>query len=314
MNNSVLILGGAGFIGSNIASIFVDRGYKVTVIDGLLPKTGGRKTNLQGILSEITFYNSTIEECKYLKECVEKNNLIVDCMAWTSHIEALIDPEYDLKLNVSSHLQLIKLLSNNKKIVFLASTGQFGGARVPKFEEDVPMIPNDIQGINKLAAESYYRVYSGLNDLNIISLRIPNCFGINQSVVNEDLGLIGNFIRDLLAGKTINVYGHKRTRNIVFVTDIAEIVYQLITNTFYGFHVLNVAGIYLTIEELVFTLHRIINNGAYTCTTMPEHTKKFDMRSVPIGDDRLREWLSEIPETNLELALSTTVKYFKQVL
>ena len=312
-----MILGGAGFVGSNIVQVFLNNGYQVTVIDGLLQKTGGSKTNLKHFLSQITFVHSKIEDFESLKECIEKHHVIIDCMAWTSHKEALEDPVYDLKLNLSSHLHLIKnILKNenkNKKIVYLASIGQFGNTNSLTIDEVTPMVPIDIQGVHKLAAESYYRIYSNLNGLNIISLRFPNCFGFNQPFTIEDIGLVGGFIRDLLQDKNVIIFGKQRKRSIVYASDIAEIVFRLINQSWVGFHPLNVAGSYLSIEKIVVNLIKIIKKGGYTFEPMPDNIKKIDMGSSPIREEQLKKLISEVPKTNLESALSVTVDYFKKV-
>jgi len=313
-----LILGGAGFVGSNIVQVFLNNDYEVTVIDGLLQKTGGSKENLKQFLSDITFVHSKIEDFEALEECIEQHHVIIDCMAWTSHKEALEDPEYDLQLNVSSHLHLIKNIlkkkNKKKKIIYLASRGQYGNANSSIIDEATPMIPIDIQGNHKLAAESHYRIYSNLNDLNIISLRFPNCFGLNQPFAFGDIGLIGSFIRDLLQDKTIEIFGKQRKRSLVYASDIAEIVFRLINQSWEGFHPLNVAGSYLSIEEIVINLKDIIKKGEYIFKPMPDNLKKIDMGNIPIKEDQLIKLINEVPKTNLKSALLVTVDYFKKVL
>ena len=317
MNNQVLVLGGAGFVGSNIAKKFFENGYHVTVIDGLLSQTGGRKENIQALLPELTFVHARVEDYKELGNTISRHDLIIDCMAWTAHKEALRYPEYDLQLNVLSHLHFIQSLlhisKTDRKIIYLASRGQYGRVSGTEIHETTPMHPVDIQGVHKLTSESYYRIYSELNNLNVISLRFPNCFGINQPFLTEDIGLVGGFIIDLLQDKTIEIFGAGRKRNLVYASDIAEIVFQLSQQSFKGFNPINAAGHQISIENLVIRLREIIQRGQYKFTPMPKKIKKIDMGNLPIAEHCLREHIGEVLKTDLHEALSATVEYFKKV-
>ena len=262
----ILILGGAGFIGSNLVKKFVSENYYVTVIDGLLDKTGGRKENIFESLNKITFINKRIEDIENLGEILSEQDVVIDSMGWTLHKAALSDPFFDMKLNVQSHLFLLQSLIKNKifekKIIYLGSKGQYGNPKVEIITEDTPLNPVDIQGIHKVASESYFKLYSKLYGLNVISLRIPNCFGENQIIDNKDIGLIGNFIRDALNGKIIEVYGETRKRSILYVDDLVDVVLKLSKKGFTGFNDYNISGCNKLIKYLAEEIVSIIGKGS----------------------------------------------------
>lgn len=312
--HTVLILGGAGFIGSNIAKRFYDVGCNVIVIDGLLNQTSGRRKNLKQIISDIQFIKSKIEDVHNLDEIVRQSDIIVDCMAWTSHHLALKEPIYDLKLNAESHLYLIQQLKkyHNIKIIYLGSRSQYGNPNISEITEDTPMVPDDIQGIHKLVAESYYRIYSKLYGLNVISIRFPNCFGKNQPTTGNDIGLVGSFIRDILASKIIEVYGIDRKRYLVYVKDLAEVVFKLSEKSFTDFKAFNLSGHEILIEELIKALIEIIGKGRYVKAEIPHEVKVIDIGSAKFSDVKLQRFLGGIPKTNLKAALCKTVSYFKE--
>jgi UDP-glucose 4-epimerase len=311
----VLILGGAGFIGSNLVKIFVDNNCNVTVIDGLLDKTGARIENLSNYLDKIIFIQKRVEDTQNLPDIISKQDVVIDSMAWTSHLSAIKDPLYDLELNVKSHLYVLKAIINNKlfpcKIIYLGSRGQYGNPIVEKITEITPMVPEDIQGIHKLTAENYYRIYSKLYGLNIISLRIPNCFGENQPYEGEDIGLIGSFVKDSLKDKTIEIYGKGRKRNLIYVKDLCNITFSLSDTSISGFSAYNVAGHETGIEDLVKTIIKITDKGKFVLKSIPEEIKNIDTGFAQFDDTKLRNILNGYNLTILQDALKSTIDYLK---
>jgi len=312
-NKNVLILGGAGFIGSNLVEKFINYRYDVTVIDGLLEKTGGCLQNISKILNKITFIEKKIEEVQNLSKIISKHDIIIDSMAWTSHLSALKNPMYDLELNVKSHLYFLEEINKSRskanKVIYLGSRGQYGNPKVDVINETIPMIPEDIQGIHKLTAENYYRIYSKIHGLNIISLRIPNCFGENQPYECNDIGLVGSFIRDSLKNKTIEIYGKGRKRNLIYIRDLTDIVYRLSNTSFSGFSSFNIAGYETTIKDLVTAIITITNKGNFILKKIPEEIKNIDTGFARYDDTKLKSILENFNLTKFEKAIENTINY-----
>ncbi len=314
-NFTVLILGGSGFIGSNIAQRFCRcrAKYNVVIIDGLLEGACGQRANLKGIKKDVRFIECKIENVGNLKNLVKSCDIIIDCMALTPHRTGINNPIYDLRLNAESHLVLIQHLINfqGKNIIYLGSRSQYGNVDSGKIVEMTPMNPNDIQGIHKLAAESYYRIYSKLYGFNVVSLRFPNCFGKNQPVEGEDIGLIGSFIRDALNGKTVEVFGNRK-RNLVYVDDVAEVVFKLANKHFVGFNAFNLSGHRVTIELLASSIISITGHGKLETVKLPERLKAIDIGDAELNDNKLKKFLGKIPKTDLQVAFRKTIEYFKR--
>ncbi len=312
---SVLILGGAGFIGSNLAGEFLQEGYHVSVLDGLMKRTGGRIKNLKPILGEIEFIPKQIEKFGDLKKLLIKNELIIDCMAWTSHLQALADPDYDKRLNLSCHLhwldECLPLDINKKRIIYLGSRGQYGCPNLKRINERTASEPNDIQGIHKLAAESYFRVYAKHHDLNAVSLRIPNCFGENQMTSESDIGLVGGLIRDLITNKTLNVFGTKRQREIVYVKDLCEIVMKVAGSDFHGFEAYNIGGKQVGILTLVKLMIDLAGKGNYRIMDVPKMIKEMDSATGRYSTNKLSKFIGKTEVTPLRISLKRTIDYFK---
>jgi UDP-glucose 4-epimerase len=309
----ILILGGAGFIGSQLAEKFSKIGF-VTIIDGLVDGTGGRVENICDI-KNITFIDKCIENVSDLSEIVSKQDIIIDSMGWTSHLGAIRDPMLDLRLNLHSHLYLLDYLKYNLKknslVINLGSVGQYGSTILNLVEESTQMTPIDIQGINKVSTENYFRVYSNLYGINVISFRIPNCYGEHQPYEGEDIGLIGGFIRSALLNKKIEVYGHERKRNIIYVKDLVDIIYNVTLLTNNSFQSYNIPCHHIGIQEIALQISSLIDQCAVSFKKIPENIKKIDVNNYKVDFTKIDNKISSYEMHNLEQSLNSTIQYFR---
>ena len=311
-----LIAGGAGFIGSHIAAGFVQAGHEVTVVDGLLPRTGGRRENLAGLLPGIQFFDMPVERVSNLAGLVAENDLLVDCMGWTCHHLALQDTFYDMELNIGSHLALINAIAqgSGKRVISLGSRGQYGNPKVERITEATPSNPQDIQASHKQAAESDWHVFSRIKGFAVISLRFGNCFGPRQPVRGKDIGLVGGFIRDLLQGRQIELFGTGRRRPVIYAGDVTEAVYRCAQASFHGFQMFNLAGADVILEDLLELLIREIGQGAYKFREFPLEARVIDVGNAAFSGRRLETFLHGVPLTSLEAGIKRTVEYFRRAL
>jgi len=309
-----LILGGAGFIGSNIAEYFYNMGTEVTVIDGLIDKTGGQKKNLEKLNGKIKIFFKKIEELENLDELLIETDLIIDCMAWTSHIEAIENPFFDLDLNCRSHLFLIEKLKKikNKKVIFLSSLIVFGGNKNQVIVEETYPNPIDIQGIHKLTAEYYFKFYSKIYDFNIVILRFPNCFGKNQLIIGKDIGLVGSIIRDSLLDKEIEVYGRERTRQLIFVDDLVDIIWLIVQKDIKSFLQFNVSAYNIPVLHLTEKIVKITGKGKILLKEIPQKIDNIDQGTIFIDNSKLIKFVGRLNFTNIDEALTKTINYFKE--
>ena len=176
------------------------------------------------------------------------------------------------------------------------------------------MLPQDPQGVHKLAAETHFRNFSSLDGFHVVSLRLPNCFGEAQPVSGEDIGLVGGFIRALCRGETVKVYGGGRRRSILYAQDLARIVAAVADRPVTGFLPLNVSGDDVDIRELAVRLQALAGSGAVADEVMPAHIQAMDSGDARIDDSRLKAFAGELPRTDLPAALDATVAYFKECL
>lgn len=306
---NILIAGGAGFIGSHIVGKLAAGGHAITVIDGLMAQTGGSPANLSH-LDVSTLITEPVESCPQLPQILGDTDLVIDCMGWTRHMLALEDPEYDLKLNVGSHLALIRALRQSpcRKVVYLGSRGQIGNAASPVIDDDAPRVPIDIQGIHKTAAESHYRVFARLSGAKVVSLIIGNTFGQRMPMEGPDIGLFGGFLRDALAGNSIQLYGKGRLREFTYAPDLADYVHRLCQHDWEGFQSLNIPGTPIELEELVGLMISLAGSGSYTIEDWPADVKAIDVGAARLCSRKIESWLGICQSTPIREALRLTLQ------
>lgn len=309
-----VVCGGAGFIGSHIVDRLVAAGDEVVVIDGLMAECGGSLRHLDGVKDRIDLRATPIEAVDDLDSLLSNAALIIDCMAWTRHVAALTAAQYDLQLNLASHLHLLARLqpSSGQRIVYLGSRSQYGRVAETVITEETPMTPADVQSVHKAAADHHFRIQAGLRGLNVVSLRLPNCFGERQPTTGEDIGLVGDFIRTLRAGKAITVFGAGRKRSVLYVHDVADLVVRIGALPFQGFVPLNVDGVDVEIRDLAMRLVSIVGRGSVDVAELPHHVRQIDVPFATVSTERLEQLVGKPPRTALEPALVATVAYFDE--
>lgn len=312
----VLVLGGAGFIGSQIAARF-SNDYDVTIIDGLIDGTGGQVKNIKDI-ENLKFIDKCIEDVVELPSILSKQDIIIDSMGWSSHLGAIKEPRLDLELNLESHIHLLEILKHNYKknclVIYLGSTGQYGMPVSDSVNESSQMLPLDIQGINKASAENFFRVYSKLYEMDIVSLRVPNCYGENQPCFGKDIGLIGGFLRSALINKCIEVYGEERKRNLIYVKDLVDVILKITQKRNKSFQSYNVPCRNISIKEIANKISSIVDQCALSFKELPSEVKHFDVNNINIDFRKIENLIHNHQFCDFEKSLKSTFDYFRQTI
>jgi len=286
----------------------------VIAIDGFLDRTGAEKSNLPDNEECMTFIDKRVEDINNLSDLIENADLIISCMGWTSHIDSISDPLYDLELNTKSHITLINTLKNfsNKSVIYLGSRGQYGNQNKKKLYEDGLFSPSDVQGINKVAAEYYYKIYSSIFDFNVMSIRFPACFGRNQKITGHDIGLIGYLINNALLDKKIEIYGKDRIRNFIYIDDLVDIIFKLSEKNIEKFISLNISGQSIKLFELAEKVVKYCESGNILEKRLPSTIQKIDMGNSQMCEENLIKLIGKIRYTNFDTSIQKTINYFKE--
>ena len=222
----ILILGGIGFIGSNLASRLIELGASVTLVDSMLEQYGGNLENVAGFRDRVSINFSDIRDRHTLGYLVKDIDVIYSMAGQTSHIESMEDPFTDLDINCTCQLAILECCRqfNPEVEILYASTRQiYGRPRYLPVDEKHPISPVDVNGINKYAAEMYYTLYSQVHGMKCTSLRLTNTYGPRQYLKGSQQGFVGIFLRLAIDGELIRIFGDgQQLRDFNYVEDVVD--------------------------------------------------------------------------------------------
>jgi UDP-glucose 4-epimerase len=314
----VLITGGLGFIGSNLARRLVALGAKVTILDSLIPEYGGNRRNLRGLERKVDINLADVRDRHALPEFLRGQHFLFNLAGQTSHMDSMTDPETDLEINCRAQLTLLEACrKHNPKIrVVFASTRQiYGRPDYLPVDEKHPLRPVDVNGINKLAGEEYHLLYSQVHGIASTVLRLTNTIGPRMRVKDARQTFVGVWIRQILEGKPIEVWGGDQLRDFTYVDDAVDafLVSAISPEAVGG--VFNLGGVgQVSLRELAETLVAVAGEGGYVVKKFPAERKKIDIGDYYSDGRLIAAKLGWKPQTTIKQALAKTVAYYRKEL
>lgn len=316
LNKNILITGGIGFIGSNLAVRLVDEGARVTLMDSLIPGFGGNLFNIDSIGDKVKTEISDIRDWSSLSKIVRNKDYIFNLAGQVGHRYSMTNPLLDMEINVRGQLMLMEACRqyNPDAVIVYTSTRQFYGP--PKYlpvDENHPLNPPDVNGINKLAAEQYHSLYSKVYGLKTVSLRLTNTFGPRQFIKNGQQGVIGWFINRALNQESIQLFGTgEQLRDFNYVDDVVNaMILASLTETCYG-HIYNLSGEKAILKKVAQIFAELCNNLNIEIVSFPKEYQKIDIGDFYAESVRFQEDSRWVPEVNLYDGLAKTMEYFKK--
>jgi UDP-glucose 4-epimerase len=226
----ILITGGLGFIGSNLAHRLVALGARVCVVDSMIPAYGATLDNIAEIKDDVRINFSDVRDRHSMSYIVKEQDLIFSLAGQVSHSESMRDPLTDLEINCHSQLTLLDCCRQGNpgvKIVFASTRQIYGKPNYLPVDEAHPLDPVDVNGINKLAAELYYTLYHNVHGIATVSLRLTNTYGQRMDLNSDIKGFAGIFIRKALRGERIQLFGTgEQRRDFNHVDDVVDALLQ----------------------------------------------------------------------------------------
>lgn len=314
-NKRVLVTGGAGFIGSNLAIELVAAGAKVTVFDGFIKDYGANLFNLAPVRSKIKLVRADMRNAGKLNAVVAKRDLIFNLAGTLSHVDSMTDPYTDLEINCVAQLHLLescRKLNPKAKIIFAGTRNQYGRAQQLPVSEDHPQIPIDINGINAIAGEQYHLMYHRVHGLRTASLRLTNTYGPRHQMRHPRQGVLNYFLRQLIDRKPVVLYGEGRQiRDTNYVDDVVDAMLLTGASEKVWGQAYNLGGEPVSLEHFVETAIKILGRGNYTTKPFPKERANIEIGDYIADYRKIKKTLGWQPRVSLEQGIMKTIEYYK---
>jgi UDP-glucose 4-epimerase len=313
----VMITGGLGFIGSNLARRLVELGADVLLVDSLIPDYGGNLFNIAGIEDRVRVNVADVRQASTMNYLVRDREIIFNIAGQVSHIDSMKDPHTDLDINCRSQLTLLEACRHHNpgaKVVYASTRQIYGKPEFLPVTEQHLVRPTDVNGINKAAGEYYHLVYNNVFGVRATALRLTNIYGPRQLIKHNRQGFIGWFIRLALEDQEIAVFGDgSQIRDFVYVDDAVDAFLRAAACDGCNGEVFNVGGDdHISHRDLVKMLVAAAGSGRYRFVEWPAEKKAIDIGSFYADSTRFKRATGWAPAVALREGFERTLAFYRE--
>jgi UDP-glucose 4-epimerase len=316
-DKKVLVTGGLGFIGSNLARALVAQGAHVTLVDSLIPEYGGNLFNIADIRDQVAVNVSDVRDPFAMAYLVHGQDVLFNLAGQTSHLDSMTDPHTDLAINAGAQLSILEACrkaNRGIKIVFASTRQLYGKPDYLPVDEKHPVRPVDVNGINKLAGEWYHLLYNNVYGVRACALRLTNTYGPRMRVKDARQTFLGIWVRRLIEGKPILVFGDGRQlRDFNYVDDCVEALLLAGASEAANGKTFNLGSAeVMSLRALAESLVELGHNNTIDIVPFPA-----DRAAIDIGDyysdfSLIRQELGWQPKVGLREGLQRTLAYYQE--
>jgi UDP-glucose 4-epimerase len=316
--SKVLVTGGLGFIGSNLACRLVELGAEVTIIDSLIPEYGGNHFNIDGIASLVDVHIADIRDSDVIEHLIVGKDYLFNLAAQTSHSGSMRDPKADLEINALAQLSILECCRKYNphiKIVFSSTRQVYGVPQYLPVDELHPVQPVDVNGINKLSGEWYHLLYKKVYNIDASVIRMTNVYGPRMRVKDARQTFLGIWIKNLIDGKPIDVFGDGlQIRDFNYVDDVVLALLNVVSSPKASGELFNIGspGDRMNLKSLAELLIKIHGHGTYNLVEFPPARKAIDIGNYYTNHSKISEELGWKVRVSFEEGLSKTLKFYTE--
>lgn len=310
----ILITGGLGFIGSNLAYKCLELGANITIYDCLDPKSGGNLFNISCFKDDVKLILNDVRNFEGISEAMLNKDIVFNCAAFTSHPNSMREPLIDIDVNCKGTINILEAARRfNKeiKVVHVGTSTQIGRMKSEPIDEEYPEFPVDIYSANKSASEKYVLIYGSAYKMRTTVLRLANTYGPRSNIRNSDFGFINYFIGLGLQNKSITIFGEgDQLRNFSFVEDnVNALIVASINERSNGEVFFAVGDEHISVSDISRLIVELIG-GKIEFISWPPGRKSIDVGDAVINNNKIKEMLGWIPEVDIREGLLKTKEYF----
>jgi UDP-glucose 4-epimerase len=312
----VVVTGGLGFVGSNLAAKLVALGSRVLLIDSLLPNYGGNRFNIAGIADRVRVEIADIRDTTRMRELLQGCDYLFNLAGQTSHLDSMHDPVTDLEINCLAQLTLLEACRAvcPKAVVVFASTRQiYGRPDYLPVDEKHLLHPVDVNGVNKMAGEAYHILYHDVYGIAATALRLTNTYGPRMRIKDARQTFVGVWLKAVLEGKPFEVWGGEQKRDFTYVDDAVDAFLIAALAPATKGKVFNLGGERpVSLDQLAELLIAANGGGSFARHDFPAERRRIDIGDYYAADTLFRDvtgWQHVVP---LEEGLKRSLAYFRE--
>ena len=311
----ILITGGLGFIGSNLARSLVAQGANLTLVDSLIPQYGGNTFNIDDIKNKVAVNVCDVRDTFAMEHLIQGKEYLFNLAGQTSHLDSMTDPHTDLDINAAAQLSILEVCRKENpdiKIVFASTRQLYGRPDYLPVDEKHPIRPVDVNGINKLAGEWYHLLYNNVYGIRACALRLTNTYGPRMRVKDARQTFLGIWIRLLIEGRPIKVFGDGlQLRDFNYVDDCVEALLLAGASDQANGKVYNLGGSeVIGLKDLSKMMVNLGHGGSFELAPFPSERKAIDIGDYYSDFSLITKELGWVPKIDLKDGLKRTLNYY----
>lgn len=310
----VLVTGGLGFIGSNLARRLVDMGARVTLVDSLIPEYGGNPSNIADIRDRVTVNLSDVRDRHGFRALVRGQQVLFNLAGQTSHQDSMTDPFTDLDINCTAQLAILeacRTVNPEIRVVFASTRQIYGRPDYLPVDEKHLLRPTDVNGINKMAGEWYHILYNNVYGIRACALRLTNTYGCGMRIKDARQTFLGIWIKQLLEGKPFSVWGGEQLRDFNHVDDVVDALLLAANDERAAGQIFNLGDSdIVSLRALADRLIEANGGGIYEIHAFPEERKRIDIGDYYADFSRFAA-LGWSPRVRMIEGLRNTLDYYR---
>ena len=295
----------------------MELGARVTLVDSLIPEYGGNLWNIEPFKERVRVNISDVRDEHAMKYLVQGQDFLFNLAGQTSHVDSMNNPYTDLEINAKSQLSILEACRRYNaglKLVFASTRQMYGAPQYLPVDERHPLHPVDVNGINKMAGEWYHLVYNNVYGIRSTVLRLTNTYGPRMRVKDARQTFLGIWIRLLVEGKELQVFGDgKQIRDFSYVDDVVEAMLLCAASEDANGEIFNLgADDPINLKDTAELLTRVAGSGSYRMVPFPADRKAIDIGDYYADYRKIRAKLGWKPSVPLEEGLRRTLEYYRE--
>ena len=312
----VLITGGLGFVGSNLAINLSEAGADVTLLDAVLPLYGGNLFNIEPVRDRVRVNFSDIRDRNSMEYLVRDQDYIFHLAGQVSHVDSIIDPFTDVDININGTLSVLEAcrkFNPDARIIFTGTRSQYGPSVKLPVDETSPTNPMGMYAITNLTAEKIISMYHQVHGIQGVCLRITNTYGPRHHMKHNRYGVLNWFTRLAMDDETIPIFGDGRIlRDFLYIDDLTEALMMCgLDETAYG-DIFNIgSGVAISFIDLAEKIVEIAGSGRYEYAPFTVERKALEPGDYWADITKIKSVVGWEPQVSLEEGLRRTIAYYR---